>query len=160
MATVPPPYSQRDALQAQRYYRRQQRPPSIVGPLVLLIAGIVALLVETDKVSAYRLWDWYIRWWPLLLIGVGLLSLGEWWWGRQHTDSVQKWRGGSHAGLIVLIIVFAVVGYAVTATSRGLHGMHVFGHGREHGDFFGHLLGQEHDADRSLNQTVPARAPV
>ena len=23
-----------------------------------------------------------MRWWPLLLIGVGLLSLGEWWLDR------------------------------------------------------------------------------
>ena len=27
MATLPPPYSQRDAARAQRYYRRSLRPP-------------------------------------------------------------------------------------------------------------------------------------
>ncbi|MGC2401845.1 MAG: DUF5668 domain-containing protein, partial [Acidobacteriaceae bacterium] len=94
MATVPPPYSQRDALQAQRYYRRMQRPPSMIGPLVLIVAGVLALLVETDKLSAFRLWDWYIHWWPLLLVGVGLLSLAEWWLDRRHADPVRRWHGG------------------------------------------------------------------
>ena len=32
MATLPPPYSQRDAARAQRYYRRSLRRPSMVRP--------------------------------------------------------------------------------------------------------------------------------
>jgi len=160
MATVPPPPSQRDALQAQRYYRRAQRPPSMVGPLLLIIGGVVALLVETDQLSAFRLWDWYIHWWPLLLIGVGLLSLGEWWLDSRHADPNRRWHGGSHAGLIVLILFLAVVGYIASASSHGLYGIHVFGHQEQDEDLFAHLLGQEHDGDRNLNRSIPAGAPV
>ncbi len=79
MATLPPPYSQRDAARAQRYYQRSLRPPSIIGPLLLIVMGVIALLVETNQLNPVRLWDWYMRWWPLLLVGVGLLSLGDWW---------------------------------------------------------------------------------
>ncbi len=61
--------------------------------------------------------------------------------------------------MIALIIVFAVVGYMAGTASRGLHGMHVFRHGSDQDDFFSHLLGQEHDDDRSLNQSIPAGAP-
>jgi DUF4097 and DUF4098 domain-containing protein YvlB len=159
MATLPPPSSQRDAMQAQRYYRRAQRPPSVVGPLVLIVGGVLALLVETDRLGAFRLWEWYIHWWPLLLIGVGLLSLGEWWLDSRHGDPGRRWYGGSHGGLIVLIVFLAVIGYIASATSHGLHGMHVFGHG-EQDDLFNHLLGQEHDADRNVNRSIPRDAPV
>ena len=114
MATLPPPYSQRDAARAQRYYRRSLRRPSMLGPVVLIVVGVIALLVETNTLNAFHLWDWYMRWWPLLLIGVGLLSLGEWWLDRSHADPARRWHGGSHGGLIALIICLAVVGYVVS----------------------------------------------
>jgi hypothetical protein len=37
--------------------------------VVLIALGVIALLVETGKLNAYHLWEWYIRWWPLLLAG-------------------------------------------------------------------------------------------
>ena len=129
MATLPPPYSQRDAAQAQRYYQRSLRRPSMLGPLVLIVVGVIALLVETNQLNPVRLWDWYIRWWPLLLIGVGLLSLGEWWLDRRHAGAGYRWRRRSHGGLIALIVCLAVLAYMASATTHGLHGMHVFGHG-------------------------------
>ena len=52
MATLPPPYSQRDAARAQRYYQRSLRRPSMLGPLVLIVVGVIALLVETNKLNA------------------------------------------------------------------------------------------------------------
>ncbi len=51
MATLPPPYSQRDAARAQRYYRRSLRRPSMVGPVVLIAVGVIALLVETNQLN-------------------------------------------------------------------------------------------------------------
>jgi DUF4097 and DUF4098 domain-containing protein YvlB len=160
MATLPPPYSQRDQARAQRYYQRSLRPPSIVGPLVLLVVGIVALLVETNQLNLVHFWDWYMRWWPLLLIGVGLLSLLEWTLDRRRPDLAHRWHSGSHGGLIALIICLAAVGYATGATSRSLHGLHIFGHGVEQDDLFSHLLGQEHNDDLSFNQQIPAHASI
>jgi DUF4097 and DUF4098 domain-containing protein YvlB len=163
MATLPPPYdqreaarAQRDAAQAQRYYLRSLRRPSMIGPVVLIVVGVIALLIETDKLNAFHLWAWYIRWWPLLLIGVGLLSLGEWWLDRSHPSRGRR----SHGGLIALIICLAVVGYVVSYTSHGMHGMHLFGHGVDQDDLFFHLLGREHTDDRNLNQQLPAGALV
>jgi DUF4097 and DUF4098 domain-containing protein YvlB len=148
MATLPPPYSQRDAARAQRYYRRSLRPPSMLGPVVLIVVGVIALLVETNRLNGFHLWEWYIRWWPLLLIGVGLLSLGEWWLDGRRGH-------GGHGGLVALIICFAIVGYVVS--SSHLHSMHLFGH---EDDVFSHLFGHEHDADRNLNRQIPAGALV
>jgi DUF4097 and DUF4098 domain-containing protein YvlB len=155
MATLPPPYSQRDALQAQRYYRRSMRPPSLLGPLALLVIGILALLVETNRLSAFSLWDWYMRWWPLLLIAVGLLSLGEWWLDRSRLTLARR----SHGGLITLIICLAIFGY-VSGNAHVARGFHMFGHGGEQDDLFFHLFGQEHNDDRDLNQSIPAGAPI
>ncbi len=156
MATLPPPYSQRDAARAQRYYQRSLRRPSMLSPVVLIVVGVIALLVETNTLSFDRVWDWYMRWWPLLLVAVGLLSLGEWYLDQRRGSLGRR----SHAGLVVLIIVFAVVGYIAGTASRGLHGMHVFRHDSDQDDFFARLLGQEHNDDRSLNQSIPAGAPV
>ena len=110
MATLPPPYSQRDAARAQRYYQRSLRRPSILGPVVLIVIGVLALLVETNTLNGFHLWDWYMRWWPLLLVGVGLLSLGEWYLDQQQGHVGRR----SHGGLVVLIIVLAVVAGIIT----------------------------------------------
>jgi DUF4097 and DUF4098 domain-containing protein YvlB len=155
MATLPPPYSQRDAARAQRYYRRSLRRPSMIGPLVLIVVGVIALLVETNKLDAFHLWDWYIRWWPLLLIGVGLLSLGEWWLDGRRGNVGRR----SHGGLVALIICLAIFGYVISRTSH-FHSMHIFGHGVDEDDVFSHLFGQEHDADHNLNRPIPAGALV
>jgi DUF4097 and DUF4098 domain-containing protein YvlB len=159
MATLPPPYSpqgsaraRRDAARTERYYRRSLRRPSAVGPVVLIVAGVLALLVETNLLNGFRLWEWYIRWWPLLLICVGLLSLGEWWLDRSQAGGPRR----GHGGLIVLIVCLAGFGY----TSHGLRGMHFFGHGIQGDDAFFHLLGQQHDADRSLNRELPPGAAL
>ena len=101
MATLPPPYSQRDAARAQRYYMRSLRRPSMVGPVVLIVAGVIALLVETNKLNGLHLWDWYMRWWPLLLIAVGLLSLGEWWLDRRSMSRAMRSSGRAGTGILI-----------------------------------------------------------
>jgi hypothetical protein len=160
MATLPPPYSPRDAARAQRYYRRSLRRPSLIGPLALITIGVVALLVETDKLNAFQLWDWYMRWWPLLLVGVGLLSLGEWWLDSRRAALDRPFYRSSHGGLIALILCFAIFGYVAGSTARGLHSIHIFGHDDDNDDLFAHLLGHEHDDDRNLNQPIPSGAQV
>jgi DUF4097 and DUF4098 domain-containing protein YvlB len=145
--------------QAQAYYRRSLRRPSMVGPVILLVVGVVALLVETNQLNGFHLWDWYLRWWPLLLIGVGLLSLGEWLYDRSYASSQVQLGRRSHGGLVTLLIVLAVVGYLMNYGSHRLHGMHVFNDG-EGDDIFSHMMGQEHDDDSNLNQQIPSGAAV
>ena len=77
--------SQRDAWRAQRYAWKANtmgvygpRVPSVVGPVILVCVGVIALLVVTGHVDAGAFWSWYGRWWPLLLIGAGLALLAEW----------------------------------------------------------------------------------
>ena len=50
---------------------------SWLGPGLLVIVGLIALLIETGHLNRFHLLHWYIRWWPELLIGAGFLALGE-----------------------------------------------------------------------------------
>ena len=166
MATYPPPFSpreqaraqaraQRDAYRAQRDYMRAQRRPSVVRPLILIAIGILALLIETGKISGPAFWDWYVRWWPLLLIGLGLLSLGEWWIDRDSPYGSR--RVGS--GIIFLIILMAMLGSA-SHRVRNNRGWQWLQNQSGDDDFSFHMFGQEHDADVTLDQAIPANAAV
>ena len=166
MAAYPPPFSpreqaraqvraQRDAYRMQREYARAQRRPSVIRPLVLISIGVLALLIETGKVSGSAFWDWYIRWWPLVLIALGVLALGEWWLERDQPYGGRSIGGG----VIFLIIVLALFGSA-SHHMRDNRGFQWFQTQTDGDDFSFHMFGQEHDADVTLNQAVPANAAV
>jgi DUF4097 and DUF4098 domain-containing protein YvlB len=163
MVANPPPYSQRDAVRAQRRAERAQRAaeraqrqywratrrPSIIGPLLLLAVGVVALMVELGQLSAFQLWDWYARWWPLLLILVGLISLGEWWWDRDNPYG----RRHHYGGVVGLLILLAVIGSA----NRGFREFHHFDTWGSPDWFYG-ILGHQHESDFTLNREMPSGA--
>ncbi len=74
--------AQRDAWRAQRYAIKASyanaygpRVPSLVGPVIFIGVGIVALLVYAGRIAAGDFWGWYGRWWPLLFIFAGLALL-------------------------------------------------------------------------------------
>src|SRR5580658_6877752 len=78
--------AQRDAWKAQRHAWKAgmgvpgvpyvPRVPSVVGPVILVGVGIIALLIVTGHMDGSTFWMWYGRWWPLLLIGAGIGLLG------------------------------------------------------------------------------------
>jgi hypothetical protein len=71
--------AQRDMARAQRdayrYQARSLRRSSILGPLLLITIGILFLLVQTGRLQAHALWDWYGRFWPLPLLCAGIFML-------------------------------------------------------------------------------------
>jgi hypothetical protein len=88
--------AQRDMLKAQRdayrYQARGMRRSSILGPLVLITVGIIFLLIQTGHLQSYRFWDWYGRFWPLLLVCAGIIMLLEW----AYDQYVQSDSGQPH----------------------------------------------------------------
>lgn len=167
MAAAPPPYSPRDnrqqwkewsraqkeAARTRRYYWRYYHRPSIAGPLILLVIGIFALLMETGRMSAARFWGWYAQWWPLLLIGVGLILLLEYFLDRNNPYAGRRSMGGF--GFLILLLLLG---------GWGTHAAHVWGplsdqFSDNHDDFWS-MMGEEHDNDVQQDEAISPNATV
>lgn len=153
--------AQRDAWKAQRHawkagwgYQSVPRVPSIVGPLIIIAVGLIALLIYSGHIDAGDFWSWYGRWWPLLLIGAGLALLGEWALDLRRETPVR--RGGSFAGVLVILAIAGVIaswGHNHWDSMRGDWG--------DHDDFFNMFGRPEHDLDQpSINTQIPSQAIV
>jgi DUF4097 and DUF4098 domain-containing protein YvlB len=155
--------AQRDAWKAQRYAARAgyvggpyvPRVPSIVGPILLIGIGVIALLIATGHLAAVDFWTWYGHWWPALLILAGLALLGEWAIDMRRKTPVH--RGGGFVGIIILL---AIIGISAAGWN------HFWGPFRaqfgDNGDDFFNSFGQpEHDFDQQvLNTQIPANASI
>ena len=147
--------AQKAAFRAQRdLYREQNRSlrrRSILGPLLVLAIGTVALLVSIGKLPFLSLAYWYARWWPLLIVAAGLMLIGEWaldqWSTHEGTPYVRRGLGG---GTIFLLIMLMFLGL----TARSVH---------NHGDFWlnglsinpdniDEVFGQKYDREQQLDQ--------
>jgi DUF4097 and DUF4098 domain-containing protein YvlB len=146
MSTQPPPYSpppfgydprqqarfmreqmkmqaraQKAAFRAQRdlyrYQFRGYRRSSILGPFLVLAAGIIILLIRMGRIPMAQFGIWYGRWWPVLLVGAGLILVAEWAFdqSQSHTnpDGTPYVRRGIGGGAITLIIFLALSGAIV-----------------------------------------------
>ena len=127
----------------------------MVGPIILIGVGIVALLVMTGHINAGEFWSWYGRWWPLLLIGAGIAMLGEWALDMKRQNPVR--RGGNFVGILILLAVmgvFAAWGHEWWGPMRAQWG--------ENGDDFFNMLGRpQHDMDQQvLNTQIPTNGTI
>lgn len=179
----PPPYPPYDPKTQWRVYREQQRAywranrdawkaqqhawkahyvgaygprvPSLVGPLLLVAIGVVGLLLYTGRIPPETFWSWYGHWWPLLLIGAGVMLLGEWALDLRRPAPVR--RGGHFVGLIVLL---AILG----ALASGWHGTHPWFNWNNGGDDFFNFNSfglPEHDNDLpAIERQLPAKAAI
>ena len=152
--------AQRDAWRVQRHqwkgaYGYGPRVPSVVGPIILIGVGIIALLVMTGHINAGEFWSWYGRWWPLLLIGAGVAMLGEWALDMKRQTPVR--RGGNFVGILIFLAVigvFAAWGHQWWGPMRAQWG--------DNGDDFFNMLGRpQHDTDQQvLNTQIPANGTI
>jgi DUF4097 and DUF4098 domain-containing protein YvlB len=160
--------AQRAAWKAQRHAQAQAwkansasiygpRVPSVVGPIILIATGVVALLLLTGYINQGAFWNWYGRFWPLLLIGAGLALLAEWALDLRRKAPVR--RGGSFVGLILVLALLGVCAAGWNHakpwfTKQGFE----FGLNE---DFFNALGLPEHDFDlTALSQQIPSNAAI
>jgi hypothetical protein len=173
MAAAPPPFSPRDARRQARDYARLQRDqarnqraqyaylrrrPSFVGPLLLIGVGVIALLLETGHLDASRFWPWYARWWPALLVFIGLGLLVEYFLDRDHPQGGRR----SIGGVVWLIVLLSLAGAAS-------HAVHHNGDWNDHwgnqfssdefwndlgnGDWFS-MMGEQHTETHTLIRPI------
>lgn len=154
--------AQRDSFKAQREAAKAgylgpygPRVPSVVGPIILIGVGVVALLVLTGRIAASDFWTWYGHWWPLLLIGAGLALMAEWALDLRRETPVR--RGGGFVGLLILL---AILGFCA-AGWQNMWGPFRAHFGDSGDDFFNSFGMPEHDLEfQVLNSEVPANATV
>lgn len=147
-----PPYDPRSAARQARDYSRAQRAywryyrgscrRSLVRPIVLIAIGVVALLVETGRIPAVVFWSWYGQWWPLLLIGLGLLLLLEY-----LIDRNNPYAGRGAGGLVWLVVLLIVIG-------GGAHGARHWGWFGPDNSNFWNMIGPQHDTTVQMDQAL------
>ncbi len=156
--------AQRDMIRAQRdAYRAQvraMRRTSIVGPLLVVIVGIVFLLVQTGRLASHSLWFWYSRWWPLLLVSVGLVLLGEWLFDHYtHHDPQQPQPRRTLGGGVFTVVVLLIITGIIASASRG--NADFFAHGFSlNPDNIDEFLGEKHESDQTIDQAFPANTTL
>jgi DUF4097 and DUF4098 domain-containing protein YvlB len=152
--------AQRDAWRAQRHAWKANyvgaygpRVPSVVGPVILICVGVIALLLVTGHIDASSFSSWYGHWWPLLLIVAGLALLGEWALDMRRPTPVH--RSGSFVGILFLV---AFLGLCAAGWN---HMRPWMGGWNSNNDFFNFWGLPEHDLDQPTDtSTVPANATI
>jgi DUF4097 and DUF4098 domain-containing protein YvlB len=154
--------AQRDAWKAQQHAWKAgyvgaygPRVPSVVGPIILIGVGVVALMMLTGHINAGEFWAWYGHWWPLLLIGAGLALLGEWALDMRRETPIR--RGGSFVGILILLAILGVG----AAGWNNFWGPFRAQWGDHNGDFFNSWGLPEHDNDQAvLTSQIPANSAI
>jgi len=152
--------AQRDAWKAQRHAMKASyvsaygpRVPSIVGPIILIVVGVIALLMVTGRINSGEFWSWYGHWWPLLLIAAGLALLAEWAIDLHRETPVR--RGGGFVGILIFLAVLGLC-------AAGWNHAQPWFHWNNDGDEFFNTFGlPEHDMEQQeLSQQIPANAAI
>lgn len=149
--------AQRDMLRAQaaayRYRTRGMHRGSIVGPIILIVIGVVFLLMQTGRLDKHQVWDWYGHWWPVVLIGAGVVMFFEWIFDQYISadPSHPVYRRRMGGGVFSLLLLLVIVGVVFSGLRHG------------DGTFFGHgfnlnqndldqFMGDKHESDQIMVQ--------
>jgi Putative adhesin len=157
--------AQRDMLRAQReayrYQSRSLRRSSILGPLVLITVGIIFLAVQTGHLQGYRLWEWYGRFWPFLLVGAGVVMLLEWAYDQHaQSDPTQpRYRRRVGGGVFTLLVLLAFTGVVLSGVRDGGR-TRLFNGWNINQDNWDEFMGDKHESDQTLAQAFPAGATL
>ena len=155
--------AQRDMIKAQRdayrYQIRGMRRTSILGPFLLISLGVLFLLVQTGHLSGQHLWDWYGRFWPLLLVGAGIVMLLEWGYDQyiQSDPTQPRYRRRLGGGVFALLLILVITGVAFSGMRQGGHSR-LFDGMNINQDNWDEFLGDKHESDQTLPQALPAGA--
>ncbi len=156
--------AQKAAFRAQRDLYRYQTRSAIVGnrrssilaPLLILSVGVIVLLMRLGRIPVSDFGDWYGRWWPILLVGAGVVLVAEWAFRprsqlRRHTlrPPRRRWRS------IFLLILLTLTG----VTAHAIHNRNFFTNGwvfNPYGDDIGNSSGEKHEMSATADASFPA----
>jgi hypothetical protein len=126
---------------------------SILGPLFLIAIGVLALLMTMHRINVDYFWHWYGQWWPLLLIGAGVLLAVE----SLFLAGQSRIRLGG--GVVLLVLLLAFVG--IIASHNHVNWQSV-GDQLQLGDNvnLAEMFGNKHQAKEQISHALPADASV
>ena len=139
---------------AYRYQIRGLRRSSILGPLIIVIAGVVILLVKLGKIPLDSSIVWFGHWWPLVLVVAGLVLVAEWAFDQMpKAEGVPQFRRGVGGSAVFLLFVVAALGVSASGFRDGRDFM---SHGltRDWSNFE-EMFGDRHESSQALDAPFP-----
>lgn len=128
---------------------RPRRRKSYAGAIVMIVLGIIFLLHNFGVVSA---WHFYARWWPLIVILVGVIKLVEYFQAKQEGDFAQ----GVTFGTIVLLFFVIISGLSISKAEGVNWGAVRDEMGIDLGDGNEHFGQNAYNYEDRLEQAFPA----
>jgi hypothetical protein len=128
------------------------RPRSIVGPVILIGLGVLFLMRNMGYSLGFL--QGFGRYWPLLLVLIGVVRLVEWAMARSSGRPAPCMGGGS----VFLLILVIIAGCSVTAMNHapGVFHFNPNADGLDAGDEWMHLFGNEYTFDGEQTAPLPA----
>ena len=148
--------AQRDLYRAQT---RQYRRGSILGPVIILGIGVIILLVRLGRVPAGSFLLWYGHWWPLLLVGAGVVLVAEWAFDQMpRADGTPYVRRGLGGGAIFLLLALALTGAALHGVrdANSLDRNFFLSHLSINPDNIDEIFGEKHEMTQTVDAAFPA----
>jgi DUF4097 and DUF4098 domain-containing protein YvlB len=138
------------------YYVPPPRRHSVVGPLILIGIGVWFLLRNFGY--SLPLLSNFVKYWPLLLVVVGVVLLAEYFAARSAGRPAPSMGGGT-VFLLVMVVIFGGVTSAVYHSRNDIN----WGSLRDNVDMdenLMHLFGSEYTFDGNVEQQLPAGGAV
>jgi len=129
---------------------------SVVGPLILIVIGALFLLRNFGY--TLPLFHNFVKFWPLLLVLIGVVRLAEFFAARSQERPVPRMGGGT----IFLLVIVITIGVGLSAALHGRHDID-WGSVRDNVDMDDdllHLFGNEYTYDGEVAKEIPAGGAV